>query len=158
MKAYLLSVVSIILISTILNIILPDGKIGKFINGIFAILIVCVMVQPIKILKNNFQTQDYVNFNKQIIDKEVVEIINKLKIDAKKETVNNILIYHGINDSELEFEYNLIDYEILYKKVQINLKNAVINSDQPHINIIEQARKNVADYMNINIDSVIFYE
>ena len=47
MKAYILSIAGIVLISAVVSMIAPSGKMGKFVRGTTKLLILLVMLSPI---------------------------------------------------------------------------------------------------------------
>ena len=47
MRAYILSIAGIVLISAVVSMIAPSGKMGKFIRGTTKLLILLVMLGPI---------------------------------------------------------------------------------------------------------------
>jgi len=50
MKAYILSIAGVVLITAVISMIVPQGKTGKFIKGIGKLLILSVMVSPFVLL------------------------------------------------------------------------------------------------------------
>lgn len=47
MRAWVIAIVGIVVLGVLLEIILPDGEVTKYIRGIFAIIVVVVIVTPI---------------------------------------------------------------------------------------------------------------
>lgn len=47
MSAYILSICGAVILSALVTIIMPEGKIGKFINGVLKILCVFIMLVPL---------------------------------------------------------------------------------------------------------------
>ena len=52
MKDWIISIVSVVLITNIVCLILPQGKMGRFVKNIFSILTVLVIIKPLIYLKN----------------------------------------------------------------------------------------------------------
>lgn len=46
MQAYILSIAGVVLISTVISIIVPTGKMGKFIKGMTKLFILVVLIAP----------------------------------------------------------------------------------------------------------------
>ena len=65
MKEWILSIGTIIILTTIADLILPDGKIGKYIKCFFSLLVMLVILTPIINYKNN-----NLNIDMTAIDKE----------------------------------------------------------------------------------------
>ena len=47
MKAYILSIAGAVLLSAVITIISPSGKMGKFIKGTSKLLILVIMLAPV---------------------------------------------------------------------------------------------------------------
>ena len=153
MKIWVLSICSVALLTTIGSMILPEGKMKKPVEGIFALIISIAIVSPILSL-------DLSNFNINLgQDEEVFFQENFLSyVDEKRGVlVENecvsILENLGINNASVSINnYQNSDDEIM---VFVNLENVVINSKNEHIDIIEQARYNIANHLNINVNCVV---
>ena len=153
MKSWVLSICSVALLTTIASMILPEGKMKKPVEGIFALIISIAIVSPI--LSFDLSTfnihlgQDgelvfqetflsYVEDERgALVEKECVSILENLGINKATVSINN-----NLNNGE----------EIM---VFINLQNVVINSKNEHIDIIEQARYSIASHLNINVNCVV---
>lgn len=63
MKTYILSIAGIILLSSVVSIIVPNGKMGSFMKGVMRLLILVVIVTPmISLMQSgelNFTLQNY---------------------------------------------------------------------------------------------------
>ena len=160
MKSFLLSIGSFVLISSIITMLLPDGKLNKNIKNVFSIISVFLVVQPILNIKNiNLNINDVLFSDKIIIQENFLyfiaeENVKKLKIDCEKILVNN-----GINDAELDIYYNVLENgQVDILRVVIDLSNSVINSDKENIDIIESSLKNICELLSIDTKQVVFNE
>jgi hypothetical protein len=162
MKEWILSIGAVIFVAVIIGYIIPDGKLGKYLKGIFSILILFVIIKPII-------SYDFSSFYYTLTNQENVIQIQKDYIDFvyQKQTKNNILKAKevikklGYDNSMVSIKYTTADsfaYEI--KEVVINLENSVIKTDKEHIVIIEEIKKSISDFFLIKdeIVSVIINE
>ena len=163
MKEWILSVAAIIILVEIISIILPDGKMNKYIRGTFSFLIILVILQPIinfnfdKYSKFSFSNDEQEN-NIEYQD-EYLGVVFENKVKILESDVDKILTQFGIFDAIVKIKYDIDDMKNLnVTNVEINLENAVINSDKEHINIIEQAKDGVANYLSVDKGVVNFYE
>ena len=60
MKAYILAILGVVVVGILVDIIIPSGKINKFIKSIYSIFVVMVILNPIIKFFNNHS--DF-NFN-----------------------------------------------------------------------------------------------
>ena len=69
MSNYVLSILGVVLLGIIIDVIIPSGKINKYIKSIFSIFIIAVIISPVvKFLsnKNDFK----LDYNDYQIDQE----------------------------------------------------------------------------------------
>lgn len=56
MKAWIISIVCVIVLGVLLEIVLPKGKIAKYVKGTFALVVIFVIVSPLpKLLKKEWK-------------------------------------------------------------------------------------------------------
>lgn len=157
MKSWILSICAVIILTTIVSFILPDGKMKKPIESVFSLLTIIAIISPlfsIDLLNFKFDLVNDYDFNYQesflgyISESKKQKNLDDCKIILKDLGINNtdVLIYY-IDDSELEI-----------KRISINLKNSVIISEKEHIDIINEAKKDISDYFQIEKSNVIFIE
>ena len=151
MKSWALSIVFVVFTISIISLLFPSGKLGKFIKIIFSLLLIFVTLKPIIKLKN-----DDVNFYSAFVNNEIafqdsyLNFINNEKISTYKNNCIKILNELGVSNAEIDIIYELDKYnKILFVSVSLNLKNAVINSDKEHIVIIESAKQEIKDYLGL---------
>lgn len=120
--SWLLSLVGIVLISVLVDILLPSGQTNKFIKGIFSILVVFVLITPLIKLKNgNFDIGNLFSNEEVAVDRA---FINKA------------------NERELEYiENNIV--EILAKK-DIKVEKVVLITKSGNINSIDNVQVKAA--------------
>ena len=81
-SSWVLSVIGVILISVIVEIVLPHGSVGKFIKSILSIFIIFVMISPVVTFKNTNFFEKIFNQSAIEIDVEYIKKVNKQKRPA----------------------------------------------------------------------------
>lgn len=159
MKEWITSIIASVIISSILSLILPEGKMGKYIKGIFSLFIILIIIKPIFAIENNdFSYEDIFDENVSI-QTDYLEYISNKRLDYIKVECENLMKENGIINAELSINYNLDEYNyITINKIEINLQNAVIMSDKANIHIIEDVKNAIANYLNINKNLVVINE
>ncbi len=152
MKSWALSIVVIVFTISIVSLLFPNGKIGKFIKSVFSFLLVFVVLKPIiKIKNNDFELDNFLVNNEIVLQDSYLQFYNNKKIKTYKDSCIKILNDCGINNAEIEFQYETDKYnKILFVSIILNLENAVINSDKEHIVIIETAKQKIKSYLNLS--------
>ena len=156
MNSYLLSISVIVFLTSIISLILPDGKMGKYVKSFFSILILLVIISPI------FKFDEF-DFDSQLNEANLIQddylyYINDTKTKSLEEECESLIEKQGVNNVVVDIDY-FIDNEYVYsiKKATIFLDNAVINKNDEHININEELIKTVSKYLNIEKGAVKVY-
>ena len=150
MKEYVISIGAVILVTTVLTIIIPQGKIGKFVKGFFSIIITLVILSPLSNLSlDEFNLNDF-NVNSKY-QHDFLYYVAENKIASLEQDSQIILENSGIKNAEVDIDFIVNDdYSTSIKNVKINLKKAVIISNGQHINIIEEGVNYVSKYLSVD--------
>ncbi len=156
MKQWILSVGIIVLLTSIMSLILPEGKIGKFIKAMFSLITMTVIISPVIKLKNNDITiEDIYSEENFDFNNDILNYFHSKKIEECSYICNQILEKHGVKNAQITIKtINSIE-SFAVEKIFINLKNSVINSEKEHIDIIEQARIEISSRILIDKNNVI---
>lgn len=149
---YLINISGIIIVSIFLKFFIPNGKTKKFITWITSLLITIMIISPIF----SYLGSGFKDFNNKLeLQQNYLDFTFNEKINADLERFSS-LISNDVKNYSITPDYEIIDYSINYKKIQIDLKNAVITSDKSHIDIINKIKTSVNEVFGkdviINID------
>ena len=159
-SSWIMSIAGIICLSVVIELLLPNGQMNKYIKSIFSFFIVLVIVLPLpKLLKKEFDYSNLFNYENSIkIDENYIyqlnlDRINKLKNDIEQETQK-----YGYKNVEIYINCSIYDNAMQIKSVYVDLKNLVITSNAEH-NDIAKIRKHISSIIQgyINIDSEVIY-
>ncbi len=159
MKEWIISVCAVVIITTIITLIAPNGKLGKFIKSIFSLIVTLVILQPIQTFDFSSFDFDFVTAGSEVILQEnYLDYVSESSIIKKQTNCEELLAYHGIKNSEVIIDYTVSEsHKVKYEKVSINLENAVIISGKEHIDIIDEIKKIVSEYLTVNKDDLVIY-
>ncbi len=155
MKGYILSILGIVLLGVVLEIMLPTGKINKFVRSIFSIFIIAVLVAPLV----NFVTDtkqislDYADYQTSA---NLLEYINKKKVISTQESIKNTLKENGFSNVDIILNYSTENGDLVINSCNVNLKNMVILSDNLHINKYEFIGNVIRQETNLTSEVIIF--
>ena len=159
MNQWLYSIVVSVIITTIISMILPDGKLRKTIQCIFSIVLILIVINPILNANKksySFISNDYVIENN--ISTEYLNFIYDIKSECMSNDCIEILSENGISNAEILVNYAINeDYSFSIKLINVNLSNAVISSNKEHIVVIEEVKSILSNELNIKKDKVIVY-
>ena len=152
MKEWILSLCAVIVLTTVVFIILPNGKLNKIIKSIFSFIVLAVMIKPIFMLKDLSFNNSFFNDNSDLlVQYDYLKFIAEEKIDKYKKASSEILEQNGIYGGKISFEYFFDEYSrFIIKKVYINLTEAVIISDKEHIDIIKNIKADISKLILYN--------
>lgn len=157
-SGYILSIVGVVLLGVLIDLILPDGQMNKYIRGIMAFFVVFVMISPVA----NFVKSDFnFNFNQNNsveLDVDFLQKINQQTADRIKFTLENQLEKNGFSKIIVEIEHNSSSPTFELKKIVINLKNMVMNTNVAHINKYTEIKNIVLNSVVIEEDKIVFDE
>lgn len=156
---WLSSVAIVVLLASIILIILPEGKTSYLIKSVLSITVSLSIISPLKSILSNDFTFSF-DKNQQItLQDEYLQYVSNYKIDTYKDLVNQVLIKSGVNNADIKIEYSLDDFYIVcIEYVEINLKNAVINSELERIYLIESIKNQISECLNVSMEFVKIYE
>ncbi len=156
---WVLSILGIVVLGAVIDLILPSGRMNKYIKSVFAAVTVLIVILPLPSLVKNGCSPDGVLLgeNVQLQDK----YINYAEELKKKSLINGLksaLEADGIKLGEVyvEGDFSLAAPEI--KSVKINLSQVVIVGQSEHINKYELLRNKVSLYLAVNKDVIAVYE
>ena len=158
MKSWILSVGATIILTSLICLILPEGKMGKYIKSIFSILVLLTIFSPIINIKNiNVDIDTSLIYGGNIeLQTEYLSYVYEKKIDEYKINCLKIIENFGIDNVSVDISYSIKDDKIFIENLYINLKDAVINSDKNHIVIIEEIKNEIKKYLMVdNLNMVI---
>ena len=160
MGEWILRICAISLITSIILLILPQGKMSKYIKGIFSVLIAVSIFSPfIDIDLTQFDYNDNIEDVSIAPDEGYLRYYYQKQTNNKEKNAENILANIGIFSADVIIDYYVNEqHEITINLVEINLQNAVFNSNKLHKDIIEEARKIISDYFLVERKAVVINE
>lgn len=161
LSAWVLSIAGVVLLSVLVELILPSGAMNKYIKGIFAFIIMLVILTPIpKLLNQNIDISNF--FNSDVIqpDEDYIEQINLDKLSALQTEIEKEIENEGYQNVKVYISSNIFDNTFQIRSATIDLTNLVITANAERTNIVrikQQITGIVKNHLSIGED-YIFYE
>ena len=157
---WILSVGTTIIFASIISIIIPEGKMNSYIKSILSILVILVIIKPMLTTTiNDYDFDKILNQDVVVLQDDFLNYTNDKKIQNIIKKCKTIINEIGIENPVVNIDYFVEENnQITIKEAKINLRNSVIISDKEHIDIIEDVKTVISDYLNIASDKVIIYE
>lgn len=160
MSEWIIKTVSIVILTAVISLILPEGGIGKQIKGVFSLITLFVLIQPVFdfFSTGEFSFEDYVN-TEIVYQENYLNFITEDKKSVYEKNCLEILKNNGIGEATVVIEFEENDfYKIFAKKIQIKISNKVILDENEHKNSIDKTIKEISEYLKIEEKDIVIYE
>lgn len=160
LSSYILSIIGIVFLGVLVDVIMPDGEMNKYVKGVFSLIALFVILSPVqKLFNNNYNLEEIFYDSSSIkVDSDFLEATTK----QMKRQCENVLIAKlkdaGFEEVDVEILAEMSNYEFQIKKVIIDISNLVINQNIEHINKYTEIRAIVLDNFNVEESDVIINE
>lgn len=144
MSGWVLSVTAVICLTVLLDIIMPDGQMKKYVKGIVSIIVIFVIITPLaSIAVGEFDlTKGNIT-----IDSDMLENLESTS-DRYRETQLETML----SDDDITADVK-IENDNGKKKVEVIIQNQVLSENE--MNILKQKVKDtVTDFLGIDSGSV----
>ena len=150
MNSIVLRFFCVLFITSIISLLLPDGKTGKIINFSLYVLIIISILTPL------FNIQKYDKFTINISSdnmaiNEYLDYLYNMRIEQVENDISNVLKEYNIDVNGVLVSYNIDDKNnIDVKKIEININKKVIETGNENINIIENIKSQISEKFNVD--------
>ena len=159
-SAWILGIVGVVVLSIIVDLVMPNGSTSKFIKNIFAFVIVIVILSPIVsfLSKKDIKLEDIFENNNITIQEEFLSSVNQKILNKLQKELENDMEEFGISGVQVGLKANIFEEELNIEQVSIDLKKCVIDENISHIDIKTSILKIVLRKINIEEEKIVFYE
>ena len=157
---WVLSIVGIIVLSMLVDLLLPSGSMSKFIKSIFGYLIIVVILSPVFSFfsQKNFSINDIFSASNVQIQDSFVANVNRQFLDSVENSIEKSCHEKGIKFVEVGIEADIFENEIEIKQISVNLKNIVITDEVKHTNIRTSIISIIKENIKVKEEIIKFYE
>lgn len=157
MSGYILTILGIVLAGILIDIIVPTGKINKYIKSIFAIFVVAVILMPVVkfIAKSDEIT---INYNDYEIEQNLMDYIFSSRVTAYENEIIEVLENNGLSNIDIKINYSINSNELSLNSCEVNLKNMTSSNIEMHNNRYEFIAETIKEITNLTDEVIIFYE
>lgn len=157
MSGYILTILGIVLAGILIDIIVPTGKINKYIKSIFAIFVVAVILMPVVkfIAKSDDITINYTDYE---IEQNLMDYIFSSRVTAYENEIIEVLENNGLSNIDIKINYSINSNELSLNSCEVNLKNMTSSNIDSHNNRYEFIAETIKEITNLTDEVIIFYE
>ena len=139
MQAYIWAVCGAVIISALAAILLPEGKIGKFINGILKLFCLAVMIAPLFALVEQFMgnpPQEGGESAEAELDDDFIEYMFARRAEEEAKALDELLEEEFKIAVSTEILWDYAEYAYNVTEVSIKIENFGMYGNDEHIIII----------------------
>ncbi len=138
-SAWILSIAGIISLSVVVELILPEGSLNKYIRSVFSFIVVLVIIAPLpKLVSGKAFDFDNLNYSETYeIDDNYIYQNNIYKTQAIQDTIMSQIKQSGYEGVEVSVSSNNFSKEFKIKAIYVEMKNLVILDKAKHKNILD---------------------
>lgn len=149
---WILSIAGIICVSVIVELILPDGQMNRYIKGIFSFIIILVVIMPIpKLLNRDFNFSNIFDNSGYEINSDYLYQVNLDKMNSVKNEIENQIEKRGYLNVVVSINCDIFDNSMQYKSIFVDLSDLVISGQAEHNNI-SKIKKDISNIIMAIID------
>ncbi len=137
-SSWIISIAGIICLSVIIELILPNGQMNRYIKGIFSFIIILVIIMPIpKLLNLKIDLSNVFNTEDITLQEDYLYQLNLNKIMALKEETEEDITYTGYNNVTVSINADIFASNIEIKSISVDISHIGITEKAPHTNIVD---------------------
>jgi len=157
-SSWVLSIAGIVCISVIIEIIMPEGQMNKYIRGVLSFIIILVIISP---LPNLLKAKD-ININPTInqigIQQEFIDNFNIAKKDAYESDLSKLMENIGYGDVSFELNLKTDGEKYYFDKLFVDLSKLVIKENAQHKDIVEIKEEILGEVSKVIKDVEVYFE
>ncbi len=159
---WLLSIAGIICLSVVVELILPDGQINKYIKSIMSFLVTLVIIMPLpKLLNSNKDYSGFLDYENSIeVDQDYLYQLNLDKANSIKMDIEDDIRALGYKNVSVYISCDIFESQMTFSSITVDLSSLVITENAEHKDI-SKIRKDITKiiqlYLNFD-EEEIFYD
>lgn len=155
-SAWVLSIVGIVLLTLIVDIVLPDGQTGKYIKSVLAIITVFVIASPVpSLISGDIDIGSVVSdYDAAEVDETFLQDLFDARVEILKNTLAAEFEKSGIEKVEITITYDKEEYTFGIEKILLDTTNAVSDEGDKNINIKEKVKDITTELLDVPSDAV----
>ena len=158
MSSWIISIAVAVLLGTLVEVVMPEGRLNKIIKSILGVLCMLIIISPLKsvdISKINFNSL----FPQSQIDTKFVEDRQSEQISLLESNIESNLETNGYKNVKVKIDGKIETNNSLYiKNIFVDLENLVLNENLENINKYNNIVAIIQSSVEVQKEQVIFYE
>ena len=137
-SAWILSIAGIVCISVIVELIMPEGSVNKYIRSIFSFIVVLVIISPLPSLIGKSFDFSQINLeNNYTLQEDYIFQVNVYKTEALQQDISLAIGDAGYENVVVSVSCDNYSTDFHIREIFVELENLVILDKAEHTNIID---------------------
>ena len=155
-SAWVLSIAGVSMLGVLVELILPSGQTKKYVKGVFAFIVVLVIISPLpKLFCFEFQVENIFEEDAIIIQEDFIYEINRDRLSRVEEMIRLDLEEVGLKGVQVQLSANIFTKDMEIEAVFVDLSNLVLAENLQHKDINELIVKSVLKYVNVTKSDIV---
>lgn len=135
-STWIMSIAGIICLSVIVELMLPDGQMNRYIKGIFSFVIILVIIMPIpNLIGKEINFSNIFDYDNVAVDEDYIYQLNLDKINIVRDEIENDIQLHGYENVKIYVDCDIFDNAMKFESITVDITNLVISENAEHKNI-----------------------
>ena len=135
-STWITSIAGIICLSVIVELMLPDGQMNRYIKGIFSFVIILVIIMPIpNLIGKEINFSNIFDYDNVAVDEDYIYQLNLDKINIVRDEIENDIQLHGYENVKIYIDCDIFDNAMKFESITVDITNLVISENAEHKNI-----------------------
>lgn len=150
--SYILSLVGIILLGVIVDLVLVDGQVKKYVRSIYVLFVIFTLVAPLPTLVNNVKKGDFnVNTSEITIDKSYLDIICEQRNGALEKAIITAFEDDGLVGVAVRIDATY-EKEYIIDKIAVDISKLNVRITK------SRAEKIILSVIKIDKEAIVIHE
>ena len=138
-SSWILSIAGIVCLSVLVELVLPDGQMNRYIKGIFSFIVVFIIISPLpKLLNKNIDISSIFSYEQSFqLDEEYLYQLNLDKLNSLQSAIEKEIKTNGYENVALYINADIFNNEMQIKSVSVDLTQLVILENAEHRDIVK---------------------
>jgi hypothetical protein len=154
-SSYILSIAGVILISVIIELVMCEGEMNKYIKSIFAFFTIAVIVSPLPNILSSESVSSIFDINDYELQQGYIDSLNKTKAEVLSSEIELLLKNEGYENILINITFDTDNIH----KVNVNLLNIKVTDKAEYNDIVqiqEYISKVLKDKFNIDGGRIVY--
>ncbi len=161
LSKWILSIAGIICLSVLIELILPNGQMNRYIKGILSFIIVLVIILPLpKLVNEKVNLDNIFDYNQNIeIDEDYLYQLNLDKLNALQKQIEDKITSYGYKNVSIYISADIFDKKMQIKAINVDLSHLVITENAEHNDIMKIKKdisKIIMTCIEINEEAILY--